>query len=62
MIYPHRLYAIIGKGQYCARREHLNWNYPGCPYNKPGQKIHPRFIDVIALFKHEATKNERAAA
>lgn len=44
-IYPHRLYAITGPHQYCFKRSHQNVNYPGCPFNKEGQKLHPKFLN-----------------
>lgn len=44
LIYQHRLYAIIGRGQYCNKREKVPSNFPDCPFNKPNWKIHPNYI------------------
>ena len=43
MIYQHRVYVINGNHQYCTLRDKLNINFPGCPYNKEGQEMHPKY-------------------
>lgn len=40
-IYKHRLYSIIGKNQYCGLRNRQLYNYPGCPFNRDKQPMHP---------------------
>ena len=43
-IYKHRIYAVIGEKQFCHTRESGGYSYPGCPYNRPTEATHPKYI------------------
>lgn len=43
-IYQHRLYAIIGKNQYCGLISKSIFNHPDCPFNNDKKKTHPKYL------------------
>ena len=46
-IYQHRLYAIVGKNQYCGKRIHFGYAMPNCPFNTPQEKTHPKYLSAM---------------
>ena len=44
MVYHHRLYAIIGKKQYCTWRNNIPFNFLGCPFNRKEWSLHPKYL------------------
>ena len=45
-IYKHRTYSVIGNKQMCHPRESCGYAFPNCPYNKPGEPIHPKYLHL----------------
>ena len=48
-IYKHRVYSVIGDKQYCHTREACGYSFPGCPYNKTSETMHPKYNKEISV-------------
>jgi len=50
MIYMHRIGAIIGKNQFCFKRENYPATIEGCPYNKEGLPPQSDYLNTISRY------------